>query len=80
MERDGEADLDAVVVLVDAGELGAEQWAALAREGCAAVFVRAAADGRPGAVPSSSIGGLVVVERDSEDLMHGYSLPGRMMR
>lgn len=70
VERDGEADLDAVVVLVDAGELGAEQWAALAREGCAAVFVRAAADGRPGAVPSSGIDGLVVVELPASAQRH----------
>jgi sugar diacid utilization regulator len=62
VERDVEADLDAVVVLVDAGELGAEQWAALARDGCAAVFVRTAADGQPGTVPSSGTDGLVVVE------------------
>jgi sugar diacid utilization regulator len=62
VERDGDAELATVVVLVDAGELSPGQWAALARGGCAAVFVRSADDGRPGTVPSSGTDGLVVIE------------------
>lgn len=62
VERDCDAGLAAVAVLVDAGELGPEQWTALARGGCAAVFVRLAGDGRTRTMPSSGIDGLVVVE------------------
>jgi len=62
VEWDGDADLATVVVLADADELGPEQWATLARGGCAAVLVRSTGDGRPATVPSSGTDGLVLVQ------------------
>jgi sugar diacid utilization regulator len=69
---DDDADLAAVIVLADAGELGPRQWNRLARSGCAAVFARSAGDApqgtaslgtaSPGTGPSASADGLVVVE------------------
>jgi hypothetical protein len=60
VERDSAPDLAAIVVLADGDELGPRQWTSLARNGCAAVFVRA--DGwQPGVLPPGA-DGLVVVE------------------